>query len=120
MRRAAQRRKVMILVDMAVRHKAFGEGLVIAQNGSYITVRFGAADKTFVYPDVFERFLTLADGSVSDEIKSEVEASKRAKQAIQNKKNEENLRAMTRGIVIPGKDTREGDDEDPRFKDPEE
>ena len=111
----------MVLVDLAVKHKAFGEGLIVAQNGSYITVRFGAADKTFVYPDVFEKYLTLADGSVTDEIKCDVETSKRAKQAIQDKKNEENLRAMTRGIVIPGKDTtRENDEEDPRFKDPEE
>ena len=40
------------------------------------------------------------------------------KEAIINKKNEENLRAMMKGIVIPGKDnnSQEGEDEENRFK----
>ena len=110
----------MIFDSLAVKHKAFGDGVVIKVVGNYFTVKFENAEKTFVYPDVFEKYLTLADGTVSAEIMSDLEASKRAKQAIIDKKNEENLRAMTRGIVIPGKEaTHDAEDEESKFKDQE-
>ena len=50
--------------NLEVKHKAFGAGVIIASDGKYITVKFDSVTKTFVYPDIFERFLTLADGSV--------------------------------------------------------
>lgn len=108
----------MSLENLEVLHKSFGKGIVVASNGQYITVKFEATQKTFVYPDIFEKFLTLADGTVSDEIKDDLRASKDAKQKILDKKNEENLRAMTRGIVIPGKENvnPEGDEEEGKFK----
>lgn len=110
----------MIFESLAVKHKAFGDGTVIKSVGNYFTVKFENAEKTFVYPDVFEKYLTLADGTVSAEIMSDIEASKRAKQAILDKKNEENLRAMTRGIVIPGKEaTHDAEDEESKFKEQE-
>ena len=114
----------MVLENLEVRHKAFGAGNIVSVNGKYITVKFDAVEKVFVYPDIFEKFLTLADGSVSDEILSDLEASRAVKQKIIDTKNEENLRAMTRGIVIPGKEFNpaEPDDEESRFKsgEPEE
>ena len=94
----------MILENLEVLHKAFGKGVIVAVNGKYFTVKFESASKTFVYPDIFEKFLTLADGSVSDEILADINCTKAAKQKELDKKNEENLRAMTRGIVIPGKE----------------
>ena len=108
----------MIFDNLEVKHKTFGEGLVISYNGKYMTVRFSAAQKTFVYPDAFESFLTLSDGSVSDEILADIKRSKEAKQQILNIKNEENLRAMTMGIVIPGKENNpnEGEEGENRFK----
>ncbi|MBO5946027.1 MAG: hypothetical protein J6Q69_05410 [Clostridia bacterium] len=110
----------MIFESLAVKHKAFGDGIVVKSVGNYFTVKFENAEKTFVYPDVFEKYLTLADGTVSAEIMSDIEASKRAKQAILDKKNEENLRAMTRGIVIPGKEaTHDAEDEESKFKEQE-
>ena len=69
-------------------------------------------EKKFVYPDSFERFLTLADGTVSEDILNDIKVSKDAKQLIIDKKNEENLRAMTRGIVIPGKEASADTDDD--------
>ena len=69
-----------------------------------MTVKFDKAQKIFVYPDAFENFLTLEDGSVSEEIIVDIRAVKEARQAIIDKQKEENLRAMTRGIVIPGKE----------------
>ena len=108
----------MVLENLEVKHKAFGAGRIASVNGKYILVEFDSVQKTFVYPDIFEKFLTLADGTVSEEILSDIEASNEAKRKIIEKKNEENHRAMTRGIVIPGKEFTVGDqdDEESRFK----
>lgn len=106
----------MVLDNLHVRHKAFGEGIVVSTQGKYMTVKFGAAEKIFVYPDIFEKFLTLSDGTVSDDIKEDIRLTNVQKQAVLDKKNEENVRAMTRGIVIPGKEGAglDSDDEESR------
>ncbi len=111
----------MVSVNLEVNHKAFGRGIITSQNGKYITVRFDSTQKTFVYPDAFSSFLTLADGTVSEEIFADIEAAKREKQAIADKKNQENLLAMQKGIVIPGKEgaISEQDEEENRFKNQE-
>ena len=93
----------MLVLNSEVLHKAFGNGTVISTNGQYFTVKFESCQKTFVYPDIFEKFLTLADGSVSDEIAADLASSKALKQKVLDKKIEEYIRAMTHGIVIPGK-----------------
>ena len=114
----------MFLENLEVLHKAFGKGTIVNVNGNYITVKFESAQKIFVYPDIFEKFLTLADGTISDEIRADIDRSKAIKQRELDKKQEENLRAMTRGIVIPGKENLnpENEDEEGRFKgtEPEE
>ena len=94
----------MVSVNLAVNHKSFGKGVIVSLSGKYITVKFASSQKIFVYPDAFESFLTLEDGSVSGEILADIAAAKAAKQAIIDQKKEENIRAMTKGIVIPGKD----------------
>ena len=108
----------MISVNIEVNHKTFGRGTVLSAQGKYFTVKFDAAQKTFVYPDAFESFLTLSDGTVSEEILLDIKDVKQKKQQIIDKKNEENLRAMTKGIVIPGKEstTMDGEEEESRFK----
>lgn len=108
----------MIFDGLEVNHKTFGKGVVVSLNGKYITVKFDSCQKVFVYPDAFEHFLTLADGTVPDEILEHVNASKAAKQIIIDKKQEENRRAMERGIVIPGKEGAigESDEEEGHFK----
>lgn len=105
----------MVLENLHVRHKAFGEGIVIENDGKYITVQFSSVKKKFVYPDIFEKFLTLADGTVSDDIMSDLNTVHAVKMGIIAAKKEENYRAMTRGIVIPGKEnTPEEEDEESR------
>lgn len=108
----------MILENVNVLHKAFGKGTVVSVNGKYFTVKFESVQKVFVYPDIFEKFLTLDDGSVSPEIYADLASVKDFKQKELDKKNEENLHAMTRGIVIPGKEIvpNEGEEEEGRFK----
>ena len=106
----------MNLENLEVKHKAFGPGVIVSTQGKYITVKFETATKVFVYPDIFEKFLTLADGTVSEEILLDLSSTNEAKKKIQDKKNEENLRAMTKGIVIPGKEITllDGEDEEGR------
>ena len=88
--------------NLQVKHRSFGDGVVVSKQGNYITVKFSEVQKIFVYPDIFEKFLTLSDGTVSDEILADLGVAKKVKEEIINNKIEENKRAMTRGIVVPG------------------
>jgi len=111
----------MVLENLHVKHKAFGIGTVISTKGQYFTVKFDSAEKIFVYPDIFEKFLTLEDGSVSDDILADLKLANAKKQKVIENKREENVRAMTKGIVIPGKENTglEGEDEESSFKNTE-
>ena len=102
----------MVLENLEVIHSSFGKGVILSRNDKYITVEFDTCQKTFVYPDAFEKFLTLADGTVSDDIKREIALNNDRKQQIINKKNEENIRSMTHGIVIPGKEILSGESDE--------
>jgi hypothetical protein len=107
----------MVFENLEVKHKAFGAGVITEKQGKYITVKFASMQKVFVYPDIFEKFLTLADGGISDEIAADIASTNKQKQQIIDKKNEENFRAMTKGIVIPGKDINaEAEEEENRLK----
>lgn len=107
----------MVCVDLQVMHKTFGLGTIISVEGKYIKVKFANAEKCFVYPDAFEKFLTLADGTVSEDILSDLRVSNEHKARILAAKQEENMRSMTYGIVIPGKEeTFDGDEEDSSYK----
>ena len=82
-----------------------------------MTIQFDGAVKNFVYPDSFEKFLSLADGTVTDEIKADLERVRQEKKLIEDRKIAENLHSMMHGIVIPGKEiTLEGEDEESQYK----
>lgn len=101
----------MILVDQIVTHKSFGRGAVAEQNGKYLKIRFeNGAEKTFVYPDAFEKFLTVENEALSAQIAEDLADVLAARRRIAERKNEENLRAMTKGIVIPGKEITQSED----------
>ncbi len=109
----------MVLDNLEVYHKSFGKGVIAALQGKYMTVQFEKLKKTFVYPDAFENYFTLADGTVPEEIKADIAVAKSAKELILEKKKQENLLAMTKGIVIPGKEGAFGEldnEEENRFK----
>ncbi|MBQ2877050.1 MAG: hypothetical protein IJE25_08570 [Clostridia bacterium] len=112
----------MVFENLEVKHKKFGVGTVIAYNGKYMTVKFESAEKVFVYPDAFEKYLTLGDGTVSEEIAEDIKASNIAKQTIIDKKNAENIHSMLKGIVIPGKENtgHEGEEEEGKNSEQEE
>jgi hypothetical protein len=94
----------MQLENLAVKHKVFGNGVILAQSEKYITVRFATAEKIFVYPDAFEKFLTMEDGAIPSEILEDIAVSRAAKDKILKEKRDENVRSMIKGIVIPGKE----------------
>ena len=94
----------MILENLAVRHNKFGDGSVTSFDGKYVTVAFASGERVFVYPDAFEKFLTVTDDGVMEQIASDLAKSHAKKEAIRSAKAAENLRSMTHGIVIPGKE----------------
>ena len=94
----------MQLESLAVKHKVFGDGVILAKQDKYITVHFATADKIFVYPDAFEKFLSVAEGELPAEILEDLAVSRAAKDRILKEKREENVRSMMKGIVIPGKE----------------
>ena len=107
----------MVFDNLEVVHSTFGPGVIVSKDGKYITVKFQSAEKKFVYPDSFEKYLKLSDGTVSEEIMADLAIANAEKQRVIDKKNQENLHSMTHGIVIPGKETiGDGDEEDNRFK----
>lgn len=70
----------MNLVNQKIIHKVFGEGSIVKQDDSVLTVAFKNDTKSFVYPDAFGQFITLKDQetahimeSVISKLKSEEE-----------------------------------------------
>lgn len=50
----------MDLMNVKVRHKVFGDGIIVAKKNSYITVRFSNDEKKFEYPNAFDGYLTAS------------------------------------------------------------
>lgn len=53
------------LLNEEITHKTFGDGNIVDQDDSFITVDFNDEIKKFVYPDAFENFITLKDEDVA-------------------------------------------------------
>lgn len=71
----------MNLINMKVSHKIFGDGIIIAREDSYITVKFSNDEKKFIYPNAFDGYLTTVDRDLNNKIKEEIEAIKRLEDA---------------------------------------
>ncbi len=56
----------MNLINKKVTHKVFGEGNIIEQDDSIITIDFDKDLKKFVYPDAFKSFITLNDEKIAE------------------------------------------------------
>lgn len=106
----------MVFENLHVKHKTFGLGTIVLKDGKYIKVKFEIGEKNFVYPDAFEKFLTLEDGSITDEIRADIDVTNAHKAKILAAKHEENVRSMTHGIVIPGKEGTNESEEEESYK----
>ncbi len=92
----------MSLEGYTVTHKAFGEGQVLRSDERYITVRFATMEKTFVYPDVFRGFMTIADDGVNEVIRADLQKSEAAAAIAEENRRREVERQKACGVVIPG------------------
>lgn len=92
----------MNLLGYQVAHKAFGEGVITKWDEKYVTVRFATAEKTFVYPNAFNGYMTLLDPTIMMAIQEDINASLARQSAASASKERERERQMRSGIVIPG------------------
>ena len=75
------------LLNKKVKHSAkYGVGMVIEQNDTSITVEFPAKTCKFQYPAAFEKFLTVEDKSVADEVAADLRSLKEAEEAAKAEK----------------------------------
>lgn len=65
------------LLNLVVKHKVYGTGVITDIDGNYITVQFDLKTARFLYPDSFEGFLIAVDSSIHAVILEEISASKR-------------------------------------------
>jgi hypothetical protein len=78
----------MNLRGVSVYHNVFGEGIIKQCDENYLVVSFSQGDKTFVYPDVFENFISVNDIKIAEFIHFEIEKRKRNKLKQQDNTNE--------------------------------
>lgn len=85
----------MQLIGQAVKHSAFGKGVVTGRDDGTITICFPAGEKKFLYPDAFSKFLTLKNDDLQAQVRGllqQQEAQRDARQrAVQEKQDRKNL-----------------------------
>ncbi len=96
------------IVNKQIKHTVFGEGKVISQSESKLSIEFSEkyGTKGFVYPDAFEKYLKLADdkaqASVMDDLHrkemhtalDKMEQQRQHEDAEQKKADEKKLEAQ--------------------------
>ena len=60
----------MQLIGQAVTHAAFGAGVVTNLDDHMLTVSFHGQQKKFIYPDAFDKFLTLRSDALQNKVES--------------------------------------------------
>ncbi|KKK36358.1 malate synthase [Mesobacillus campisalis] len=88
----------MNLINKKVTHKRYGMGNIVNHNDSRIEINFASENKQFIFPDVFEKHLTLHDKSVANSLeemlqkkamkRKEQEWKKEQERELQRKKQE--------------------------------
>lgn len=79
----------MNLVNKEITHKVFGEGNIVGHEKSIITVDFNEDIKKFVYPDAFEKFITLNDSTTANSLKEIFMKRKIEEDALEKQREEE-------------------------------
>ncbi|RKD21100.1 malate synthase [Ammoniphilus oxalaticus] len=82
----------MNLINEEITHKVFGEGNIVDQDGSIITVDFNEDIKKFVYPDVFAEFITLNDRDTAKALEKVIAKRELKEEALERKREEEKER----------------------------
>lgn len=69
------------LIHAKVIHKAFGKGTVIGMNDTTVTIAFSDKISKFVYPNAFEKYLTLENIAMANEMENQLNQYKEAEEA---------------------------------------
>lgn len=89
----------MDLINLMVKHKVFGEGIIISHENSYITVKFQQGEKKFIFPNVFDGYLTTENNIIAEKIKQKLEHIKLAEK--EEKQRQAELIQQKQSITIP-------------------
>lgn len=79
----------MDLLNEEITHKVFGEGDIVDQDESFITVEFKDDTKKFVYPDAFGKFIKLKNQDMAKSLKKVITKRETEKEALEKKREEE-------------------------------
>lgn len=79
----------MNILNEEIIHKVFGEGDVVHQDESFITVEFAEDVKKFVYPDAFGQFITLKNRDTAETLKEVISERMKEKEALEKQREEE-------------------------------
>ena len=66
------------LLNLKVKHKAFGEGIVKEVSGRYLTIEFAAKESKFIFPDVFENYIVAEDPTIQSAIMADISKARQA------------------------------------------
>ncbi len=84
----------MNLINEEITHKVFGEGDIVDQDESFITVKFNDGIKKFIYPDAFGKFITLQNRETSKSLKKIISKREMEKEQLEKKREEEKRQQM--------------------------
>jgi len=82
----------MNLLNEEITHKVFGEGDIVEQDDSFITIEFDDDIKKFVYPDAFGKFITLKNRDTAKSLKKVISKRETEKEELEQKRKEEKER----------------------------
>ena len=80
----------MKLLGQEVKHKKYGNGVVVEQQDNKVAVAFQEGQKLFVFPDAFQQYLVICDAKLKKEI--EVLNKQRQKEMQEEKHKQEKER----------------------------
>jgi len=91
----------MNLVGKEVFHEKFGRGRIVSLEKSRIEVEFDSCIKKFIYPEVFDRFMSLVDDAAQKYVKRKLaEADRQKKLALERKYREAELMERIHSLKI--------------------
>lgn len=82
----------MNLLHKEVTHKVFGEGEIVDQDESTITIDFNQNTKKFVFPDAFGKFITLKNRETAKTLKELIDKREMEKIELEKQREEERER----------------------------
>lgn len=82
----------MNLINEGITHKVFGEGQIVDQDASFVTIDFTEDTKKFVYPDAFQEFITLNDQNTANTFKEVISKNEMREAALEEEREKENER----------------------------